>query len=341
MLSSLQRRLLWLAPLLLAAPLAHAQASAAKPAARPEPKTAARPDDAALEQRLAAARDRLEQAAREVAELTRQLSGPAMDYVMRMHSGGARRAMIGVNLGGSADGEGVRVVSVSPGGPAAEAGMQGGDVIVAIGGKRLAGGRELVSEMRHVEPGEKVPLELRRDGKRVDVIVVARLMEPQAMMFDDEDFGTIPLAPPPPGFEPGAGDMHWMLGGFGDAEFATLTPKLGRYFGADKGVLVVRAPADGSLKVEDGDVIQSIDGREPQNGGHLLRILRSYQAGEKIRLQVLRDHKQITVEGVAPERRMHDEGFERRVHPPMPPRPPVPPRSAVPAVPPAPPAPRS
>src|SRR2546430_13415861 len=42
-----------------------------------------------------------------------------------------------------------------------------------------------------------------------------------------------------------------------DLELATLTPRLGSYFGSEKGVLVVRAPADGALKLEDGDVIRS------------------------------------------------------------------------------------
>ena len=45
-----------------------------------------------------------------------------------------------------------------------------------------------------------------------------------------------------------------------DMELATISPQLGSYFGTDKGVLVVRAPTDGALKLEDGDVILAIDG---------------------------------------------------------------------------------
>ena len=89
-------------------------------------------------------------------------------------------------------------------------------------------------------------------------------------------------------------------GALGDMELATLTPQLGRYFGTDKGVLVVRAPKD--FKLEDGDVILAIDGREPTSGSHATRILGSYQPGEKIAIKVMRQQKTVDVETTLPER---------------------------------------
>ena len=53
-----------------------------------------------------------------------------------------------------------------------------------------------------------------------------------------------------------------------DMELATLTPHLGSYFGSDKGVLVVRAPANGALQLEDGDVILAIDGADQRLARH-------------------------------------------------------------------------
>jgi S1-C subfamily serine protease len=87
---------------------------------------------------------------------------------------------------------------------------------------------------------------------------------------------------------------------FRDMELVTLTPKLGRYFGTDKGVLVIRAPRSGDFKLEEGDVIVDIDGRAPQNGAHALRILRSYQPGEKVTLNVLRDRKPVKLAATMP-----------------------------------------
>ena len=60
----------------------------------------------------------------------------------------------------------------------------------------------------------------------------------------------------------------FLPGEFGGMELASITPKLGAYFGATDGVLVVQAPENDAFKLEDGDVIQSIDGRKPEDGAH-------------------------------------------------------------------------
>src|SRR5262245_21937906 len=90
---------------------------------------------------------------------------------------------------------------------------------------------------------------------------------------------------------------------FRDVEFATLSEKLGSYFGVKSGVLVVRAGANSAFKLLDGDVILAIDGREPTSAQHAGRILRSYGDGEKLTLRVQRDRKaqdlEITMPGVA------------------------------------------
>jgi S1-C subfamily serine protease len=67
-------------------------------------------------------------------------------------------------------------------------------------------------------------------------------------------------------------------------------------------VLVVRPPRSGDFKLEEGDVIVDIDGRKPENGGHALRILRSYQPGEKVTLNILRDRKPVKLAVTLPAR---------------------------------------
>lgn len=73
-------------------------------------------------------------------------------------------------------------------------------------------------------------------------------------------------------------------------------------------MLVVRAPKD--LKLEDGDVILAIDGREATNGSHATRILGSYQPGEKIAIKVMRQQKTVNVEAALPERGPRGPGRE-------------------------------
>ena len=72
-------------------------------------------------------------------------------------------------------------------------------------------------------------------------------------------------------------------------------------FGTDKGVLVVRAPKSGALQLLEGDVIQSIGGREPRSGAHATRILASYQPGESVSIKVLRKRSTVDLGAKLPE----------------------------------------
>jgi hypothetical protein len=114
--------------------------------------------------------------------------------------------------------------------------------------------------------------------------------------------------PEPGHFGPSGPTVKWLgkFGGeFGGMELANLTPKLGAYFGAESGVLVVKAPDSDAFKLEDGDVIQTIDGRKPEGGAHALRILRSYQSGEKVTFAVLRQRKSVSLQVTMPETTDH------------------------------------
>ena len=66
-------------------------------------------------------------------------------------------------------------------------------------------------------------------------------------------------------------------------------------------MLVVRPPRSAEFKLEEGDVIVDIDGRAPQNGAHAMRILRSYQPGEKVNLNILRDRKPVRIAATLPK----------------------------------------
>lgn len=292
--------------ILAAAALGGAVAPAAAQSADPE----------AREKRLADAQRRLEDAAREVAELSGDAAAGHREIEIFLP--GPRRAMLGVNLGGTEpNGGGVRVAGVSPGGPAAEAGVKPGDVIVAIQSQPVATGRELVKAMEAIEPGQKVALELRRDGKPVKLSVEARPLDRMVMAGPGM---MMPGLPPMHGMDI-VKDMHWLLDEWGDAELVTLTPGLGRYFGADKGVLVAHAPEGSGFGLQDGDVIVAIGGREPESGRHAMRILRSYQPGESVELKILRDRRAQTLNAKVPARAEHDI-LRRRVAPPAPPAPP-------------------
>jgi S1-C subfamily serine protease len=286
------------------------------------------------ESQLAAARARLEQAAREVAELSAQMAeeNGGRYFAYRFD---APRAIIGLQLDEANPKEGARVREVSPGGPAADAGVRAGDVIVAIDGAPVTGensARQVIERMRHVEPNSKVKLRVLRSGTPKDIEVTARAAP--AFSFR---YGAAPAAPavpaPPPGFSVGPegfgdfGYLRQLNGEIAGMELATLTPRLGQYFGTDRGVLVVRAPESGTFQLQDGDVILAIDGREPKNGSHATRILRSYQPGEKIAMKIVRQKKSMSLQVTLPEipeTRSRYRGFRGSPTPPAAPAPPAP-----------------
>jgi membrane-associated protease RseP (regulator of RpoE activity) len=81
--------------------------------------------------------------------------------------------------------DGAEVTTLSPSGPAEEAGLRPGDVILAVDGTAVTGSVELGDEVRAHEPGDVVPIDLVRDGERltIDVGLGANTDE------DDPNFG--------------------------------------------------------------------------------------------------------------------------------------------------------
>ena len=301
-------------------------------------------EEAKIRAKLDEARTRLDKAARDVAEYSTQLGREAMGGEQGFRTitiDGNHRAVLGVQIDNASDKAGARVMHVSPGGAAEEAGIRDGDVIVSIDGKSIAGsssaGQAVVDQMRSVKPDQKVKVRVLRDGKNKDFVVVARPMTFDRRVFTMRGPGMMGPgggvgAMGPMGAMPMVQQFHaFFPGEFGGMELASLTPKLGAYFGTNEGVLVVQAPGKEDFKLEDGDVIQSIDGRKPEDGAHAMRILRSYRAGEKVNLNVLRQRKPLTLAITMPERPEFDDNHFFTA--PVPPIPPLPPEPPVPGVP--------
>lgn len=291
-------------------------------------------DEAKTRKQLEEARERLDKAAREVAELSGKLGAHAR-HDIRILEGGPRRAVLGIQIDDDPGKQGARVLSVSPGGPAAEAGLRDRDLIIALDGDALPGDgadRALVERMRKVKPEQRVKVRVLRDGKKQDFVVIARplMSEDRLFGFQVPEMGAAPFGATGPGtfFQ----RFRFWPGEFEGLELASITPKLGAYFGVNDGVLVVSAPKDSAFKLEDGDVLQAIDGRKPDDGPHALRILRSYRAGEKLNLTVLRQRKPVTLAVTMPERpESGDAMWETSpAMPPMPPMPAMPPEPGAP-----------
>ncbi|MET7756186.1 trypsin-like peptidase domain-containing protein [Streptomyces sp. NPDC005389] len=92
-----------------------------------------------------------------------------------INTGKATHPVIGVSLDMQFNGDGARVgekgkdgsASVTPGGPAATAGLRPGDVITKVDGQRVHNGEELIVKIRAHRPGDRLELTLTRDGKEL------------------------------------------------------------------------------------------------------------------------------------------------------------------------------
>jgi S1-C subfamily serine protease len=238
-----------------------------------------------------------------------------------------RRARLGIKVNlqpRESDSIGAYVDAVTPGGPAAKAGIKSGDIITKVDGKSVlqggaveANSRQSLPGLRLIElaaklgPEDTVAIEYRRGKDRRTVSLVTE-DEPDIVFrrrgpgrpFDMQFFhrdGDGPRMPVGDFFEFEHPHLEYLSAfPLGELELAPLNPDLGQYFGATDGVLVISAPKEGGLGLKGGDVVTAVDGRKPAGPSHLLRILRSYEKGETFKLDILRNRKRETLSASLP-----------------------------------------
>ncbi len=250
------------------------------------------------------------------------------------------RGRIGVIVDTRADATrdkvGARVDGITPDGPADKAGLKVGDVITRFNGTDLGGARaeendedsgpgmKLIELARKLEPGDTAQIEYRRGNDNRKATLIAEDLGGLGWSgrMEMPDMGRIEM----PKMEMTEGGAFAFAFGspWGGIEMVKLNPDLGDYFGTREGVLVVRAPEDSSLALKGGDVIVSIGGRKPTSPEQAMRILRSYDTGETVTMDVLRKQKHVSVSWKVPEHenryykmapRMHEEPSWFRVAP--------------------------
>jgi S1-C subfamily serine protease len=246
----------------------------------------------------------VEAAADEVAELGHEIRESGPQEILKLLDSDRDKAALGISIEADDDREqGVVLAGVTAGGPADAAGLQVGDLLLAVNGRPLVSAddrtaaRQLVRFMRDVRPGDVIKVDYRRGEEERVVEVTAAAAETPLARLLRENLGSLQDE-----IERGGWDGLLATGrSFRSMELVALTPELGRYFGTQDGLLVLRAPADGSLNLMEGDVILAIGGRRPESPDHAVRILRSYQPGEPIELLILRDRKEVKLQAMLPE----------------------------------------
>lgn len=264
--------------------------------------------EAAMEEKLRGAESRLAEAAREIAEITKERLPRIAEIEQRFALSSKPR--LGVTIETSDEPgpvEGVTILGVTPGSAASDGGLRSGDIVTAVNDEGLSAdscmeaNKRLLDFMKGIEEGDVLTVEYLRDGKVGSVEVEPRIVEDSTFAWisrDGRDFNMPPMPAAPEMVERFKMEFGfpWAGTGLGDLELVQLNEGLGRYFGTDSGLLVVTAPKSDAFDLRDGDVIQSIDGREPKDVRHALRILGSYQSGEKLELGIMRDKKKVKID---------------------------------------------
>lgn len=80
---------------------------------------------------------------------------------------------------------GILVTSVEPSGPAEKAGVKAGDVLVSVDGTKIADAATLDTAVRRIEPGKEIVVTVLREGKALELKLVAGGKKPAARRGDD------------------------------------------------------------------------------------------------------------------------------------------------------------
>lgn len=228
--------------------------------------------------------------ARAMANVTRALAGQQRQLMLGTRNG-SPRGYLGVVLESEQrtrvrDGQMFTefvspsvVLSVTAGSPAARAGVEAGDTIVALGRSQLPG-EVLMSEV--VKPGEKLPVKLRRRGnERVVTVTVGT----------DPNAGSEPVA----GLRLFGRGTTWSATDYSiaGAMMTTINPDLRELTGVSEGILVLRvAPGTpaASSGLRGGDVIVRVNDEKSEGVRDLQRAVQraSSRGGRSVSLVVNR-----------------------------------------------------
>ncbi len=180
--------------------------------------------------------------------------------------------------------DGALLAGISPDSPAAAAGLQPGDVIQAVDGKKVANPKDLAVNISAIQPGETVRLTVLRDGSAKDVAVKV---------------GTLPGEPLASNDAPAKTERQGQLG----LALAPLTPDLREELNVPDGAkgAVVQGVKPGSpaeaAGLQPGDVIVGVGKKPVTSPAEAQKAIRSGLSGEDraLALRVIRNGSPVFV----------------------------------------------
>ncbi len=214
------------------------------------------------------------------------LASSVIDELRR--TGHVQRAKLGVHIRdvdkdtqeamGLKDRSGAFVPEVEAGSPADKAGIQAGDVIIAVDGIVIKKSHDLPIKIAQHKPGDRVKVEIIRDGKKMTIPVVV-----EEMQDDVAQAG------------PGKSGKHGVRLGLGLTE---LTPDIRQQLqvSVDRGVVISQVmPGSPAARagIEQGDVIYWVNGKNVDSIPAFEKLVKKHKDGGVLRIRLDRHGNQV------------------------------------------------
>lgn len=211
-----------------------------------------------------------------------------------------RRAFLGVQL--SDTDNGVEIIDVQPESPAAEAGLQAGDVITAINGEEIGAAGSVVSIVQSARVGDPVTLTITREDEEIELeIELGEIMEMgwgrDNFMPNLDEFHFDPNRMPELRFHEPFRDRGARLG----VTFIMLDEQVAAEYEVEQteGALITevspRSPAD-NAGLQPNDIVLSVNDHPVLIGFSLVDAIADMSPGDVVTLEVLRDGETLTIE---------------------------------------------
>jgi serine protease Do len=162
------------------------------------------------------------------------------------------------------DHTGALVADVTPGSPAAKAGLQGGDVITEVDGKAIADGGQLRMAVSQTAPGTKLAVSVLRDGKTENFTVTTTTAPNQRRGHGNE-----------PSALPGSVDDTGVLNGVAVSDLDASTRQQFNVPARVRGALITDVAADSASAragLQPGDVILEINHKAINSADEAIKL---------------------------------------------------------------------